>query len=288
LNQQDVILNSFVAAYSGKSAGSKQSQFPKVPLPNWTLTYDGLSKLKWKFIKKNIKSLTVRHGYKSTYNVGSFQNNILFVPANGQSFDDAQYSPNRVNPADPKSNFTSKYVITTVTIQESFSPLIKIDVQLNEKKGKKTSDGKDQKSKGAVTASFEMKKDRTVSLNANIPQITETRGQEYIAGAGYRYPKLKLNRIKIRGKALESDLNCKVDLSLRNNVTTQRRVVDGISVPSQGVNIITLKTSVDYALTQNINLRLYYDKIINKPVVSTSFPTANTNAGFSLRFSLAQ
>jgi cell surface protein SprA len=87
---------------------------------------------------------------------------------------------------------------------------------------------------------------------------------------------------------LESDLNCKIDLSFRNNVTVQRRVVDGISVPSLGQNIITLKTSVDYALTQFVNLRLYFDKIINNPVVATSFPTSNTNAGFSLRFNLAQ
>jgi cell surface protein SprA len=287
-NQQDVILKSFTAAYSGKGTGAKQTEFPKIPLPNWTLTYDGLSKLKSKFIKKNIKSITLRHSYKSTYNVGAFSNNQLFTPVNGQGFDEATFSPGRIDPANPKSNFVSKYLITTVTIQESFAPLFKVDVVLNEKKGKKTADGKEQKSKGAITASFEVRKDRTVSLNANIPQITETRGREFIAGAGYRYPKLKINRIKIRGKSLESDLNCKVDLSLRNNVTTQRRVIDGISVPSQGQNIITLKTSVDYALSQNINLRLYFDKIINKPVVSTSFPTANTNAGFSLRFSLAQ
>ncbi|MDP2387366.1 MAG: cell surface protein SprA [Bacteroidota bacterium] len=284
-NQQDVILNSFVAAYTGKGSGANQSAFPKMPLPNWTLTYDGLSK--FKFMKRHFKTITLRHSYKSTYNVGSFSNNILFTVPTGQDFEKTQYSPGRVDPSNPNSNLVSKYLINTVTIQESFSPLVKIDIVFAEKKGKKT-DKKDAKSKGSLTANFEMRKDRTVSLNANIPQITETRGQEYIIGAGYRYPKLKLNKIKIKGKPLESDLNCKVDLSLRNNVTTQRRVIDGLSVPSQGQNIITLKTSVDYALSQNINLRLYFDKIINKPVVSTSFPTANTNAGFSLRFSLAQ
>jgi len=281
-NQQDVILYSFLASYTGKGTKVKQTEFPKVPLPNWTLTYDGLNK--FKFFKKHLKTVTLRHSYKSTYNVGAFTNNQLFVPAPGVDFEDARFSGGRVNGAG--SNFASKYQINTVTIQESFAPLIKVDVTFNEKK-KKKADGTSASS-GAITANFEIRKDRTVSLNANIPQITETRGQEYVIGAGYRYPKLKIKKFKIKGKPLESDLNCKMDLSFRNNVTTQRRVVDGISTPSQGQNIITLKTSVDYALSQNINLRLYFDKIINTPVVSTSFPTANTNAGFSLRFSLAQ
>ena len=283
INQQDVVLYSFLAAYTGKGTAIEKTEFPKIPLPNWTLTYDGLNKLKP--FKKYFKTVTLRHSYKSTYNVASFTNNQLFTPQDGQDFEDAIYSIGRVNGA--SSNFASKYQINTVTIQENFSPLVKVDITFAEKKKKKKADGTIPQS-GSITANFEIKKDRTISLNANIPQITETRGQEYVFGAGYRYPKLKLNKIKIKGKPLESDLNCKVDLSFRNNITIQRRVVDGISVPSLGQDIITLKTSVDYALTQFVNLRLYFDRIINNPVVATSFPTSNTNAGFSLRFNLAQ
>lgn len=135
-------------------------------------------------------------------------------------------------------------------------------------------------------ANFEVKKDKTVNLNITGPQIIETKGQEYIVGVGYRYPKLKINAIKIKGKPIESDLNFKMDLSYRRNLTIIRKIVDEISTPTGGQNIISLKTALDYQLTQNINLRLFYDWIRTSPQTSNSFPTANTNAGFSLRFNL--
>ncbi|MGZ3901590.1 MAG: hypothetical protein ACXVDC_14785, partial [Bacteroidia bacterium] len=123
----------------------------------------------------------------------------------------------------------------------------------------------------------------TTSLNITGPQIIETKGQEYIVGLGYMYPKLKFKKLQIQGKVLESNLTVKVDLSFRNNLTVIRRVTDGISIPTGGTNIITLRSSADYALTPNINLRLFYDWIRTKPQTSASFPTSNATGGFSLR-----
>ena len=133
---------------------------------------------------------------------------------------------------------------------------------------------------------FEIKKDKTVNLNITGPQIIETKGQEYIIGMGYRFPNLTIKSLKIKGQPLKSDLNFKLDLSYRRNLTIIRRIVDEISTPTGGQNIITLKTALDYQLTSNINLRLFYDWIRTTPQTSNSFPTANTNAGFSLRFNL--
>jgi len=70
------------------------------------------------------------------------------------------------------------------------------------------------------------------------------------------------------------------------NVSVIRRIVDEISTPTGGTNIITLRSAIDYQLTQNINLRIFYDWIRTTPQTSASFPTSNTNAGFSLRINL--
>ena len=137
-----------------------------------------------------------------------------------------------------------------------------------------------------MLANFEIKKDKTVNLNVTGPQIIETKGQEYVVGVGYRFPNLTINAIKIKGQPIKSDLNFKLDLSYRRNMTIIRRIVDEISTPTGGQNIITLKTALDYQLTQAINLRFFYDWIKTTPQTSNSFPTANTNAGFSLRFNL--
>jgi cell surface protein SprA len=90
----------------------------------------------------------------------------------------------------------------------------------------------------------------------------------------------------VKGKPLQSDLKIKVDLSVRKNSTLQRRIVDGINTPTAGQRIITLRTSADYQITNNVTLRFFFDKTLNRPVVSSSFPTSNTNAGFSIRFTL--
>ncbi len=268
--QQDVLIFSFIDAYTNNGKGKhKMELFPKIPLPNWTLTYDGLGKLE--LMKKYFKSVTLRHGYKSTFNISSFNNNVLFYDPQHSG-----YSQTRVNGKD-SSNFISEYQIGTVTISESFSPLLKIDLSFIDKgiiKG--------------LSANVEVKRDRNISLIASGPQVTETKGNELIVGAGYRYPQFEIPRFKIKGKPIKSDLNFKLDLSLRKNTTVLRRVIDNDSRVTQGQNVVTIKTAIDYVISNNVNIRIFFDKIINTPVISSSFPTSTTNTGVSLRFNLGQ
>jgi cell surface protein SprA len=97
------------------------------------------------------------------------------------------------------------------------------------------------------------------------------------------YPKLKFKNIKIQGKTLESNLLVKLDLSYRRNLSVIRDVALGTSIPTGGTDIITLRSSADYQLTPNINLRVFYDWIRTKPKTSASFPTASGTGGFSIR-----
>lgn len=266
--QQDVLLGAFYQAYTGKKMKNigTSAMFNGVPMPNYTISWDGLGKIK--ALKKWFNSITLRHSYRGTYTLGGYSNNLLY--GNGNTRVPVQNSV--VNGVQSTSNFNPLYNITGATISEAFSPLIKIDMKFN---------------KPGWQGNFEIKKDKTENLNITGPQIIETKGQEYIFGIGYRYPGLTIKKIKIKGQPLKSDLNLKVDLSFRRNLTTIRRMLpDPISTPTSGQNIITLKSSLDYQLTQNVTIRFFYDWIRNKPQTSASFPTANTNAGFSLRFNL--
>jgi cell surface protein SprA len=263
--QQDVLLGAFYEAYTGrklKGVGTDK-MFKQIPLPNWTISWDGLGKLK--AMKKFFQSVTIRHSYRSIYTLGGYTNNLLYQEGG------ATRVPIENTVGGGTRNFNARYTLAGATITEAFSPLIKFDFKFN---------------KPGLMANFEIKKDKTVNLNITGPQIIETKGQEYIIGVGYRYPKLKIPSIKIKGQPLESDLNFKMDLSYRKNLTIIRKIVDEISTPTGGQNIISLKTALDYQLTANINLRLFYDWIRTSPQTSNSFPTANTNAGFSLRFNL--
>jgi cell surface protein SprA len=264
--QQDVLMGAFYETYTGRKIKNYDTKniFPGMPLPNWNISWDGLGKIK--SLQKIFRSITLRHSYKSNYTVGGFSNNLLYGEANGYQFERSPVS----NPLQP-SNFNSKYSVTSVVISEGFMPLIKVDLQFV---------------KPGWQGNFEIKRDKNVTLNFTGPQIIETKGQEYVVGIGYRYPKLTIKKLSIQGKPLQSDLNIKIDLSYRRNVSVIRRIVDEISVPTGGTNIITLRSAIDYQLTQNINLRLFYDWIRTTPQTSASFPTSNINGGFSLRINL--
>lgn len=261
-NQQDVLLGAFNRIYNNQDVKNYNTSniFYKFPLPNWTLTWDGLSRIK--ATKKMFSGITLRHAYRGTYNISGFTNNLLFSPT-GQQIE--RMPDNQVG---LKPNFVPKYTIGSVTMSERYDPLIKFDFRFN---------------KPGWSANIETKRDKTTTLNLTGFQIIETKGQEYVLGLGYMIPKLRLNAFKIQGKALESNLTIRLDLSYRKNLTGIRQIETGVSTPTGGTNIITLRSSADYMLTQNITLRLFYDWVRTTPQTSASFPTSSTNGGFSLR-----
>jgi cell surface protein SprA len=268
---QDVLIPAFLAAYAGKNTNnSTLSAFPKIPLPNWRATYDGLSKIE--AIKKYFKSFTLSHAYRSTYSVGGYQSNLLFIDedANGNK-DGFTAIKETVSSITGNPNFLSQNAINTITISEQWSPLIKLDMTLN----------------NSILLTFEYKKDRNLSLGLTSRTVTEVVGREIIGGTGYRIKNLSMGKkITIKGKQIKSDLNLKLDLSFRKNETVMRRIVEGVSQSTGGTNIISIKVAADYVISERINIRVFYDRIINKPVISSSFPSTNTNAGVSLRLML--
>ena len=44
-------------------------------LPNWRLTFDGLTKID--FVKRYFKSVTLLHSYRSIYSINSYASNFL-------------------------------------------------------------------------------------------------------------------------------------------------------------------------------------------------------------------
>jgi cell surface protein SprA len=266
-NQQDVMMEAFYRTYTGRNIKdySTKNVFPKVPLPNWTVSWDGLGKIKE--FKKLFNKITVRHGYSSVYSISGFNNNLLFNE-DGKTQDARKPVATNIGAA----NFESYYNINSVTIREGFAPLLKFDFQFT---------------KPGWSANIENKRDKTTTLNITGFQIIETKGQEYIVGLGYRVAKLKIKKLTIQGKPLESPLNIKMDVSFRKNVSVIRQIAEdsrfSTSTPTGGTNIINLSSTADYQLTPNINFRLFYTWIRTKPQTSASFPTANTTGGFSIR-----
>jgi cell surface protein SprA len=86
---------------------------------------------------------------------------------------------------------------------------------------------------------------------------------------------------------MSSDLNVRADFSIRDNRTIIRKLEENVDQITAGQRVVKINFNFDYVLSDRFNLRLFFDRIVNKPFVSLSYPTANTNIGFSIRFTLA-
>lgn len=275
-NAQDVLIPAFVAAYSGTDINDIEVNYAemnhkkKVPLPNWQITYDGLANIK--AVKKWFNSVIVTHGYRSTYTLGSISTNLL-KQQNIQDQLDAGVPEDQLKPAiNNNGDLMPEFQIGSVILTEQFSPLI----------------GFNMKTVNNATLRVEYKKDRNIALGLTNAQITETKGQEWVIGAGYIIKDVKLKFISLgpRRKNPQSNLELKVDLGIRKNITLIRKIVEQTNQVSQGQRVTTLKFSADYQISKRVQTKLFYDLNMSKYETSNAYPLTTHQFGISLRLNL--
>ena len=259
--QQDVLRAAFLAAYTGRNANNALlEEFPSIPLPNWQITYNGLAKLRP--LRNLFRSITLSHAYRSTYSIGSYSTNTAYEPlADGFS-----YTTNL------NGDFIPKHDMANAAIAESFSPLIGIEVGMQ----------------NSFTANLQMNTERLLSMSFANNQLTETSTQEYIIGFGYRFEDLPLIFKAEDGgkKQIKSDLRLTLDFSIRDNRIVLRKLTENSNDITSGQLASSIKFSADYKISQQVTITMYFNRMLNNPHVSTTFRTSNTSAGFSVNFEL--
>jgi len=260
-SQQDVVIGAFLSSYTKSGINDRTTNpFRSMPLPNWTVNYNGLTK--FDFMKKYVKNFVVRHAYSSTVSLSGVQSNLKAErDENGD-----------VTSMDINQNFYAENTIMTVTMTERFSPLIGFDATWN------------VNGQGFITK-FEYKKDRSATLSLASNQVTEVLGNEFVIGTGYKFEKVRLP-IKFQGKTPENPLNIRLDFTFRDNLTVIRDVDKVTNQATAGQRVVSIKSSVDYNLGNNLTVQLYYDQVITTPKIATSYPTGNLSTGIRLRFNL--
>lgn len=131
------------------------------------MAYTGLSRLK--ALKKTFRNITLRHSYKSVYSVGSYSSYRAYNEFMGGLGFITDVTTGNPVPSCP-------YDISTVSINESFSPLFGLDVTFNNN----------------ITAKAEYRRTRVLTLSMSAMQITETRSNDLVIGAGYKITGLNL------------------------------------------------------------------------------------------------
>jgi cell surface protein SprA len=272
---QDVLIPSFIAAYTGKDPYSvslikqnnnniRSNPFSGIiPKPNWRATYTGLTKIPG--LAKKFSTISLTHAYSGTLSMNSYNSALLFR-------DPFRYGAPQFQDT-VSGNFVPFFLVPNITIQEQFAPLIGIDIttlsQLNVK--------------------FEYKKSRQLSLSLIDYQLSETRSTEWVVGVGWRKRgfTLPFKLPGTKGKKLENDINFKLDLAMRDDATNNSRLDQTNAYGTGGQKVITIQPSIDYVLNNRINVKLFFDQRRVTPYISTSAPTINTRAGLQIRISLA-
>lgn len=274
----EVMIPAFLNAYT--AGGSGLDIFPSLlkMLPNWSVTYAGLAKLPK--MKKIFKSFNLSHSYKSIYSVGSYSTYSSFMEyMGGMGF------VNDVTTGNPIPS--SMYDVSTVSINESFSPLVGVDMTfLNN-----------------LTAKVEMRRTRVLTLSMTSQQITETRSNDFVFGVGYKIADLNLFAPKrtvrtsskknekgeatTNAKGFANDLDLRFDFTLRNQSSINRDILTQLSQATSGNKAIQVSFSADYALSKYLTLTAYYDRQMNKPLLtSSSYPVTTQDFGISIKFIL--
>lgn len=250
-NSQQVLLPSFLAAYSGQSADKVSTGvFRNMPLPNWTIKYTGLMRYKW--FKDNFKRFSIQHGYRASYNINAFRSNLNSAPV------------------DANGNFFASKIISNVNLAEQFNPLIKVEFEM----------------KNSIKVLAELKKDRTLNMSFDNNLLTEVSGNEYIIGLGYRIKDVTINSALADNASgiIKSDINIKADFSLRKNNTIVRYLDYDNNQLGGGQDLWSVRLTADYSFSKNLTAIFFYDHQFSQAVISTSFPTTNIRSGFTLRY----
>ncbi|MBR3066553.1 MAG: cell surface protein SprA, partial [Prevotella sp.] len=284
----DVLIPAFLSTYT-MGAGQSLDIFPALSrlLPNWTVKYSGLSKIPW--LASHFKSVNLNHTYKSVYSVGSYASYSSWLEYMG----DLGY----VQAADGSYSPSSMYNVSTVSINESFAPLLGVDVTLQNN----------------MTVKLEYKSSRVLNLSMTSVQLNESRSKDWVIGLGYKISNLNLfgtgshRRVKGSKKGANADdnkqqsssrssrggvnhdLNTRLDISFRKQAAITRDIATGVSSASSGNNALKISLQADYTLSRFLTLTAYYDRQTNTPLLSSSsYPTTTQDFGISVKFSLTR
>lgn len=270
---QDVLLPAFLAAYTNKdpntiglikqnNPGIRSNPFSGImPRPNWRVTYTGLSRLP--IFEKVFTNFTISHGYNGNLSMNSFNSALLFRDPFALSY------PGFIDTL--TGNFIPYFLVPNISISEQFAPLIDVDMQFTNQ----------------VTARFEFRKSRQLSLSLIDYQLSEARSTEFTIGAGFR-KRGAFSFIKWKGKPLENDAAFRLDFSIRDDATTNSRLDQEQVLPTSGQKVIVINPTLDYVISNRVNIRLYFEQRRVEPKISTSPPITNTRAGVQIRLSLTQ
>ena len=269
INSQEVVIAAFRAAYRGVDPNEVEfSPFPNFPIPNWSLNYRGLSNIT--SVKEVFSSINISHSYTSQYSVSNFVNSPLYTI--GLTLDNSINDFGLASERNENNVLVPIFLTQQVVMTESLSPLIGLNMRTNNN----------------WDIDLNYSRERNIGLNLNNIQVTEQTSKSFQLRVGFAASGITIPfRVNGRKERLPNELRFNMTLTINDGKTVQRRI-DEDPIITDGIRVFKLSPTVDYNVSQALQLSLYYDRNANDPKVSTSFLNARSSVGVRIRFSLAQ
>lgn len=87
---------------------------------------------------------------------------------------------------------------------------------------------------------------------------------------------------------MDNDASFRLDFSIRDDATANSRLDQATSLPTAGQKVVFINPSIDYVISNRVNITLYFEQRRVEPKISTAPPITNTKGGLKVRISLAQ
>ena len=231
-------------------------------------------------MREQFSSFTITHAYSSSFTVSNYTNAGLYQAPDELLLTNNIEDTRPASKVNDNGEYVPQFVMQQVIISERFSPLLKISMR----------------TRSRLNASIEYKTERNLALSLTNTQITELNSKDLVLSLGFTKSNIKIP-FKIQGRTttLKNDFDFRMDLTIKDTKTIQRKFNDSTTGDEVSVNTITngniniqIRPNVGYALNNRLTLQVYYERSINEPRITTSFRRTTTAFGVQVRFSLAQ
>lgn len=257
-NAQEVLVGSFVAAYTGVAPEKVSlNAFPRVPIPNWRVNYNGNINRGW--LSEVFSSINFNHAYASSYTISGFNSLVRYRENSGAS-----------SVKDASGNFLPGFQFSELILLEQFLPFVGVDLRM----------------RNNLNVNMEYRRSRAVSLSLANSQIAHQTDNGWMVGLAFRSPNMRLPFNWLSDRRITNDMSFKFDLTMDDRRSTIFRPDVQAAEVSDGARIWGIRPSVDCLLNQKVNLRLFYESNINNPYTSQAFMSSFSNFGINLRYIL--
>ncbi|MEM6782465.1 MAG: cell surface protein SprA [Bacteroidota bacterium] len=261
----------FRSAFTSSFGSFGPNNFFALPLPNWTVTYNGLGN--WPLFRLLATQVTVRHGYSATYDLDYRSDALAF--AEGGSFENETINGTAFQvPVDARQS-------QNVRLNERFQPLIGFNMTL----------------RGGIQADVSFTQSKALSLSVAGANVSESTTDEVSVRLSFSKTGLRIPLPFVNRRRINNNVRMSLTFSTANNsdqrLNFRQDFLDTISGGSlspqtpEASTRITLEPRISYTISSQVTADVFVRYTSLESEGSRIPSTSTLNGGFNFRVSFS-